>query len=345
LLRIICNTVGGFDRSWAFLTKLLRFTLVAPGKLNNTASAYGSAMGSIGHAVRHGQPVDPRRNAEDMMAVLQAARKEQDGHNTSEEEDSPHQMKSTEQMTKHEQQMDNSMYPVIMNLVQAGPFKTQYADAALVDADIKKASVVIFTIMYRMPMTILEYATATKILVEEWKFMPFNSTTESMDMFQKCQAVKRSGHSDWMMPYLAVAQNLQSRAQTYSGKLALQRYVELVETGISEGGLEPAIVYFQTVQNLFINETKTHVIDNVGSTHPEHQNLERLNRDLLRQIQKLQAQPGKLGQWGPLRRCHRRGACSCEAQQRRALVRLKQQSKSGNIHFISFGKQSIDLIV
>ena len=43
------------------------------------------------------------------------------------------------------------------------------------------------------------------------------------------------------MSYLSVAQNIQSRAQTYSGKLALQRYVELVETGISEGGLEPAI--------------------------------------------------------------------------------------------------------
>ena len=47
-------------------------------------------------------------------------------------------------------------------------------------------------------------------------------------------------------------------------------------------------MYFQIVQNLFISETQTHFIDNGGSANPD---LEKINRDLLRQLQKLQAQP------------------------------------------------------
>jgi hypothetical protein len=71
VFRIICNTVGGFDRPWALLTKLLRYTLVAPEKQNNTASTYGTAMGSFVHAVRHGQMVDPVQKTEGMYAMLQ----------------------------------------------------------------------------------------------------------------------------------------------------------------------------------------------------------------------------------------------------------------------------------
>ena len=40
-------------------------------------------------------------------------------------------------------------------------------------------------------MTILEYAAAAKILVEEWKVMPFNSTTEVMPFNSTTENVKQ----------------------------------------------------------------------------------------------------------------------------------------------------------
>jgi hypothetical protein len=180
-----------------------------------------------------------------------------------------------------------------MKCTQAGHFKTQYSEAALVDPELKTASFLVFTIMYRMSRTILEQLAVSKILAEEWKGMAFSSSTDSMDMLQKI----RSGetirkHNENVMPHLSVALKLQTRGQTHSGKLALQRFVALFETGVSNGDLESAMVYFQIVQDLFISETQTHSIDNGGSAIPD---LEKINRDLKRQIQTLQAQSGNTG--------------------------------------------------
>jgi hypothetical protein len=159
-------------------------------------------------------------------------------------------------MTAEERTFDKELFSVIMNVLQAGPFKTQYSETALVDSELKTASVLIFTIMYRMSRTILEHAAVSKILAEEWKGMAYSSSTESMDMFQKMgsgETIRKQTEN--LMPYLAVAQRLQSRVQTHSGKLALQRFVALFETGVSNGDLESAMVYFQIVQDLFISET------------------------------------------------------------------------------------------
>jgi hypothetical protein len=52
-----------------------------------------------------------------------------------------------------------------------------------------------------------------------------------------------------MMPYLEVLVKLQSRPQSHAAKLAVQRFVELFANGISDGDLEPSIVYFQTAES------------------------------------------------------------------------------------------------
>ena len=63
-----------------------------------------------------------------------------------------------EHMSESEKTMDRDLYPVLMFLIQEGPWKKQYTEAAQLNSDLKKASTVVYTILYRMPMTILEHA-------------------------------------------------------------------------------------------------------------------------------------------------------------------------------------------
>ena len=285
VLRNACNTVNGYGRVWAYLTKLLEFTLVAPGKQNNSGSTGVSAMGSMVHAISQGQSVDPREKAEDMRHMILAHCVSQD------EVHSEVGMTSTAQMSEEECTYDQELYPVILKCLRDGQFKTQYSEATLLDPELKTASFLIFTIMYRMSRTILEQLAVSKILAVQWQDMPCSTSTDSIDMFQKMrrgETIRKQYEN--LMPYLEVALKLQNRGQTYADKLALQRFVTFFETGVGTGELEPAMVYFQMVQDMYISETQTHSIDNGGpATTAELEKLNRDNRDLKRQIQTLEA--------------------------------------------------------
>ena len=285
VLRNTCNTVSGFDRPWAYLTKLLEFTLVAPGKQNNSGSTGVSAMGSMVNAINRGQSVDPREKAEDMRHMILAHCVSQD------EVHSEVGMTSTAQMSEEECTYDQELFPVIMQCIREGQFKTQYSEATLLDPELKTASFLIFTIMYRMSRTILEQLAVSKILAVQWQDMPCSTSTDSIDMFQKMrrgETIRKQYEN--LMSYLEVALKLQNRGQTHADKLALQRFVTFFETGVGTGELEPAMVYFQMVQDMYISETQTHSIDNGGpTTTAELEKLNRDNRDLKRQIQTLEA--------------------------------------------------------
>jgi len=296
VLRNACNTVNGYGRVWAYLTKLLEFTLVAPGKQNNSGSTGVSAMGSMVHAISQGQSVDPREKAEDMRHMILA-------HCMSQDEVHPEVgMMSTAQMSKEECTYDRELFPVILKCVHDGPFKTQYSEATLLAPELKTASFLIFTIMYRMSRTILEQLAVSKILAVQWQGMPCSTSTDSIDMFQKMirgETIRQQFEN--LMPYLEVALKLQNRGQTYADKLALQRFVAFFETGVGTGELEPAMVYFQIVQDMFISETQTHSIDNGGHATAAISDLEKVNRDLKRQIQTLQAQSVNNGPGHPIK--------------------------------------------
>jgi hypothetical protein len=285
VLRNACNTVNGYGRVWAYLTKLLEFTLVAPGKQNSSGSTGVSAMGSMVNAINRGQSVDPREKAEDMRHMILAHCVSQD------EVHSEVGMTSTAQMSEEECTYDQELYPVILQCIREGQFKTQYSEATLLDPELKTASFLIFTIMYRMSRTILEQLAVSKILAVQWQDMPCSTSTDSIDMFQKMrrgETIRKQYEN--LMSYLEVALKLQNRGQTHADKLALQRFVTFFETGVGTGELEPAMVYFQMVQDMYISETQTHSIDNGGpTTTAELEKLNRDNRDLKRQIQTLEA--------------------------------------------------------
>ena len=142
-----------------------------------------------------------------------------------------------------------------------------------------------------MSRTILEQLAVSKILAVQWQDMPCSTSTDSIDMFQKMrrgETIRKQYEN--LMSYLEVALKLQNRGQTHADKLALQRFVTFFETGVGTGELEPAMVYFQMVQDMYISETQTHAIDNGGpTTTAELEKLNRDNRDLKRQIQTLEA--------------------------------------------------------
>jgi hypothetical protein len=182
-----------------------------------------------------------------------------------------------------------------MFLIQEGNWKKQFTEATQLNTDLKKVSIVVFTILYRMPMTILEHAADVKSSGERWKAMHFETDIETQDMFHEMtKTAEINKETAWMLSYLEVVQKLQSRQSrqsTQHSKQAVQRFVALFENGINDGDLRSALEYFQIVQSKYIKETKTFAIDlhpTHSYTHPGQQNLERTNRELLRQIQKLQ---------------------------------------------------------
>jgi hypothetical protein len=154
-------------------------------------------------------------------------------------------------MTEGEQHMDEKLYPVVMQEIQDGNWKKQFTEAAQENSVLKKASIVVFTIMYRMPQTLLEYAAEAKFLAARWKGLPIQNVIESQDLFQMMEksAATRNA-TDWMMPYLDVLAKLQTRPPSQAAKLAVQRFVEFFETGISDGELRSALKYFQAVNTI-----------------------------------------------------------------------------------------------
>jgi hypothetical protein len=100
-------------------------------------------------------------------------------------------------------------------------------DTAQEDASIKRASLVVFNVMNRMPQTILEFAAAAKASAEKWKHMPCQTAAESQDLFrmmEKGAATRRA--TQWMMDYLEVLAKLQNRPTSQAGKRSMQAFVE-----------------------------------------------------------------------------------------------------------------------
>jgi hypothetical protein len=192
-------------------------------------------------------------------------------------------------MSEKKQLMDAQLYPAVMHEIKNGDWKKLFTETAHENTSIKRASIVVFNLINRMPQTILEYAAAAKASGEKWKHMPFQTAPESQDMFlmmEKGAAIRHA--TDWMMPYLEVLAKLQNRPSSQAGKRSIQRFVELVEAGISNCDFRPALECLQAVQSVYLIETKTFAIGSTTDHIQLEQNLERTNRDLLRQIQKLQ---------------------------------------------------------
>jgi hypothetical protein len=275
------------------LIKVVKVYLVKPAKQQNAAfAASGSSPDSFLKAINNGQHENPVLNAELMQTMLKNASRGAAHQSTEDDttDSDSNQLRGFEGMFGPEQLMDEQLFPVLMHEFNNSKWKKLYMDTAQEDTSIKRASLVVFNVMNRMPQTILEFAAAAKASAEKWKHMPCQTAAETQDLFRMMEngaATRRA--TQWMMEFLEILTKLQNRPTSQAGKRSMQAFVEHFEAGISNGDLRPAFECFQAVQSVYLVETKTFTIGSTttGQTQLE-QNLERANRDLMRQIKNLQ---------------------------------------------------------